>query len=248
MDSLVVDRMQFRLTKGALEKKDLAFLDVLTTNNWERPMYLNHTSLAQLNVSVEDYCILEGNAYRILPIRKPNPDKDFVNTEVAFENMIHKFQYRGLDSDKLYYTEDYKGFVLNHRSSLNSLAESLIDQGDSKKAREVLLFSLEKMPDKGVAYDHTAVTMVELLFKVGEKEKAVELSGVVGNRADEMATYLIGKGDSGMELRRNIYILGNLYQILYKNGENDLGKKLEDAYNKHIESLQMNRGGKRGDF
>jgi tetratricopeptide (TPR) repeat protein len=248
MDSLVVDRMQFKLTKGALEKKDLAFLDVLATNNWERPMYLNHTSLAQLNISVEDYAILEGNAYRILPIKKPNPDKDFVNTEVAYENMIHKFQYRGLDNDKLYYTEDYKGFVLNHRSSLNSLAESLIDQGDLKKAREVLLFSLEKMPDKGVPYDHTAVTMVDLLFKVGEKEKAVEISGIVGNRADEMAAYLLGKGDSGMELRRNIYILGNLYQILYKNGENDLGKKLEDGYNKHIEAMQIRRGGKRGDF
>src|SRR5260221_86168 len=248
MDSLVVDRIQFKLAKSALEKKDLAFLDLLATNNWERPLYLNHTSLAQLNINVEDYAILEGNAYRILPIKKPNPDKDFVNTEVAYENMIHKFHYRGLDNDKLYYTEDYNGFVLNHRSSLNSLAESLIDQGDLKKAREVLLFSLEKMPDKGVRYDHTAVTMVDLLFKVGEKEKAVEISGVVGNRSDEMATYLIGKGDSGMELRRNIYILGNLYQILYKNGENDLGKKLEDAYNKHIEAMQIKRGAKRGDF
>jgi hypothetical protein len=167
---------------------------------------------------------------------------------VAYENLIHKFHYRGLDNDKLYYTEDYKGFVLNHRSSLNSLAESLIDQGDLKKAREVLLFSLEKMPDKGVPYDHTAVTMVDLLFKVGEKEKAVEVSNAVGGRSDEMAAYLIGKGDSGMELRRNIYILGNLYQILYKNGENDLGKKLEDAYNKHIEAMQIKRGGKRSDF
>src|SRR5882762_255873 len=248
MDSLVVDRMQFRLTKGALEKKDLAFLDVLATNNWERPLYLNHTSLAQLNISVEDYAILEGNAYRILPIRKPNPEKDFVNTDVAYENMIHKFHYRGLDNDKLYYTEDYKGFVLNHRSSLNSLAEGLIDKGDLTKAREVLLFSLEKMPDKGVPYDHTAVTMVELLFKVGEKEKAAEIAGVVGNRSDEMAAYLIAQGDTGMELRRNIYILGNLYQILYKNGENDLGKKLEDAYNKHIEAMQIKRGGKRSDF
>jgi len=118
MDSLVVDQMQFRLTKGALEKKDLAFLDLLATNNWERPLYVNHTSMAQLNFNLEDYAVLEGNAYRILPIKKPNPDKDFVNTEVAYDNMINKFGYRGLDNDKLYYTEDYKGFVLNHRSSL----------------------------------------------------------------------------------------------------------------------------------
>ena len=181
MDSLVVDQMQFRLTKGALEKKDLAFLDVLATNNWERPMYLNHTSKSQLNVDVDDYVVLEGNAYRILPIRKANPDKDLVNTDVAYDNMINKFQYRGLDNPKLYYTEDYKGFVQNHRSSLNALATSLIDKGDLDKARKVLLFSLEKMPDKGIAFDHTAVEMVDLLFKVGEKEKAMEIATLLGN-------------------------------------------------------------------
>ncbi len=251
MDSLVVDHMQFRLTKGALEKKDLAFLDVLATNNWERPMYLNHTSKSQLNIDVDDYVVLEGNAYRILPIRKPNPDKakDLVNTEVAYDNMINKFQYRGLDNDKLYYTEDYKGFVQNHRSSLNALAASLVEKGDMEKARKVLLFSLEKMPDKVIAYDHTAIEMVDLLFKVGEKEKAIEIATLLGNRADEMTTYMIIKeGGLGMEVRRNLYILGNLYQTLYKNGENDLGKKIEDFYTKHVEALQINRGGKRSNY
>lgn len=248
MEDLVVDQMQLRLTKGALEKKDIAFLDLLATSNWDRPLYLNHTSLAQFNFNLDDYAVLEGNAYRILPILKPNPDKDFVNTDVAYDNMINKFQYRGLDNPKLYFTDDYKGFVLNHRSSLNSLAESLADKGDLQKARQVLMFSLEKMPDKGVPFDHTSVTMVELLFKVGEKEKAIEIANLVGNRATEMAGYLIAKEGMSMELRRNIYILGNLYQILYKNGENDLGKKMEDDYNKHIEALQINRGGRRNNY
>jgi hypothetical protein len=249
MENLVVDQMQFRLTKSALEKKDLAFLDVLATNNWDRPMYLNHTSKSQLNIDIDDYVVLEGNAYRILPIKKPNPDKEFVNNDVAYDNMINKFQYRGLDNDKLYYTEDYKGFVQNHRSSLNSLAASLAEKGDVEKARKVLLFSLEKMPDKVIPFDHTAVEMVDLLFKVGEKQKAIEVATVIGNRADEMTTYMIKKeGGLGMEVRRNLYILGNLYPTLYKNGENDLGKKMEDFYTKHVEALQINRGGKRSKY
>ncbi|HRW99821.1 MAG TPA: DUF2723 domain-containing protein, partial [Cyclobacteriaceae bacterium] len=36
MDSLVVDQMQLKLIGNVLEKKDLAFLDLLVTNNWER--------------------------------------------------------------------------------------------------------------------------------------------------------------------------------------------------------------------
>jgi hypothetical protein len=44
MEDLVVDQMQLRLIGGGLEKKDLALIDLLVTNNWERPIYVNHTS------------------------------------------------------------------------------------------------------------------------------------------------------------------------------------------------------------
>ncbi len=248
MEDLIVPQMQFRLTKNALEKKDLAFLDVLATSNWDRPLYLNHTSMSQLNFDMSDYAVLEGNAYRILPIKKPNPDKDLVNIEVAYDNMINKFGYRGLDNDKLYFTDDYRGFVLNTRSSLYALAESLVDKGDLKRAKEVLDFSMQKMPDKAVPYDHTAITLIDLLFRVGDKEKATQIATVVGDRSNEMATYLIAKEGLSLEVRRNIYVLGNIYQTLYKNGENDLGKKFEDDYTKQIESLQVNRTKRRGDY
>jgi len=249
MDSLVVDRMQFRLNKNALEKKDLAFLDVLATSNWDRPIYLNHTAKSQLNFDIDDYMVLEGNAYRLLPIRKPIPDRDFVNDDVAYDNMINKFQYRGLDDSTVYYTEDYKQFVQNHRSSLNSLASSLIEKGNLEKAHKVLLFSLEKMPDKVIAYDYTAIDTVDLLFKVGEKQKAIEIATLMGARADEMISYVISKGGGlSIDLRRNLYILSNLYQTLYKNRDNEGGKKLEDNFNKHVEALQINRGTKRGNY
>src|SRR5208282_2702631 len=38
MDSLVVDEMKIKVLRGGLEKKDLAMLDFLVTNNWERPI------------------------------------------------------------------------------------------------------------------------------------------------------------------------------------------------------------------
>jgi hypothetical protein len=125
LDSLLVDQMQIRLTKGSLEKKDLAILDFLVTNNWERPIYFNNTSLAQINIDLSPYAVQEGNAYRILPVRNPRKDRDYlVDTEKTYDNMINKFKYRGLDDPSVYFNEDYRGFVLNHRSSFNSLDRS----------------------------------------------------------------------------------------------------------------------------
>jgi len=251
MDSLVVDEMKIKVLKGGLEKKDLALLDFLVTTNWERPIFLNNTSIAQINIDLSPYAIQVGNAYRILPVRNPRKDREYlVDTDKSFEIMTKKFRYRGLDNPKVYYNDDYKGFVLNHRSSINSVAQSLIDKGDNEKAKELLLFSLAKMPDVAVPYDYTTTETVNLLFRVGERAKALEIAKTVGERAIEIATYLSGEGNSlTNELRNNIVMLNILQRTLYENGENDLAKKYEDAYTKLLTDLQVNDGGgKKGDY
>ncbi len=248
MDSLVVDQMRIRLKGTSLEKKDLAFLDVLATNNWERPIYLNNTSLAQLNLDMRDYVVQEGNAFRVLPVRNNTQRETLVNIESSYKKMIQDFGYRGLDNPKLYYNEDYRGFIQNHRGSLNSLAEAMIDQGDLTRGKEVLYFSLAKMPDAVVHYDITSVSTVELLFRVGDKQKASEMASLLGSRAEEMVDYELRKyGGISMEVRRNLYILGELQRILYENGEGELAKKFESSYERFLEGLQI-RGNSRGDF
>ncbi len=244
MDSLVVDQMRFRLKGTTLEKKDLAFLDVLATNNWERPIYLNNTSLSQLNLEIRDYVVQEGNAYRVLPVRNNRADREnLVDVESSYKKMIQDFGYRGLDNPDLYYNEDYRGFIQNHRGSLNSLAEALLDQGDLERGKEVLYFNLAKMPDVAVKYDITTVSTIELLFRVGDNAKAVEIATVLGTRAEEMVNYETKKYPGiSMEVRRNLYVLGELQRILYENQELELAKRFEDAYQRILDGLQVRNG------
>lgn len=242
MDSLIVPEMRLRVRGNGLEKKDLAMLDVLATANWERPLYVNNTSLAQFNVDLSRYVVQEGNAYRILPVYNPRPfnQMELVNTTISYENMLKKFQFRNVDNPKVYYNQDYRNFVLNHRSSFNSLAQFLIMQGDSAKAREVLLFALAKMPDASIPYDYTNAQTVDMLLEVGEKEKAIEIATVMSKRSDELAAYYIKNREFGRELQINVVILGELQRVLYRYGEADLAKKIEESYEKYSNVL---RGG-----
>ena len=138
--------------------------------------------------------------------------------------------------------QDYRNMFLNHRSSFNSLAEFLILEGDTAKAREVLLFSLAKMPDKSVPYDYTNAQTVAMLFEVGEKEKAMEIANVMSTRADQLATYYIEKRSIGRELQMNVVILGELQRVLYQYGEAEQAKKIEDLYEKHFSVIQTGSG------
>lgn len=243
MDSLVVPEMRLRVRGNGLEKKDLAMLDVLATANWERPMYVNNTSLAQFNVDLSRYVVQEGNAYRILPVYNPRAfsQLELVNTKVSYENMLKKFQFRNVDNPKVYYNQDYRNFILNHRSSFNSLAQFFLLEGDTAKAREVLLYAMAKMPDASVPYDYTNAQTVEMLFEVGEKEKALEIANTMGRRSDELAGYYIRKRDLGRELQVNVVILGELQRVLHQYGESELASKIEANYERHAAVLQGGR-------
>ena len=241
LDSLIVPEMRLRLRGNGLEKKDLAMLDVLATADWERPMYVNNTSLAQFNVDLTPFVVQEGNAYRILPVKNPNPQTELVNTQTSYENIMEKFQFRGLADPTIYYSPDYRSFVQNHRSSFNSLATALVTRGDSARAREVLLYSLEKMPDEGVPYDYTNTQTVQLLMEVGEKDKALEMANILSTRSNELAAYYLRNGEYGRELQIPIVILGELQRIMFEYGENELAETLEAMYNRHAAAFQ-NRG------
>lgn len=246
--SMIVPEMRLRLRGNGLEKKDLAMLDVLATSEWERPLYVNNTSLSQFNVDLTPYVVQEGNAYRILPVLNPNPQQELVNTDVSYTNMTEKFQFRNLDDSTVYYSPDYRQFVQNHRSSFHSLAAALIERGDTVRAKEVVQFSLEKMPDHGVPYDYTNTQTVQLLMALGEREKAKEIANILSKRSDELAAYYLRKREYGRDLQIPIVILGELQRVMFEYGETELANELEAMYAKHAAAFQNRGGYDRSDF
>lgn len=240
MDSLAVSQMKLRVIGNGLEKKDLAMLDVLATTNWERPIYVNNTSLAQFKIDLRPYVVQEGNAYRILPVQNPHPRDELVNTGVSYENMMKKFKFRGLDNPHVYNSEDYRKFVLNQRNSFISLARAFLEEGNEARAREVVLFSLQKMPDDGVPFDRfTSIPTVQLLMEVGEKERAIEITQLMSRRAEEMLDYLIAKNQMNNDVRLNLAVLGEFQRLMYEYGEADLAQRIETNYEKYAASLGM---------
>jgi hypothetical protein len=241
LEGLMVSEMHLQLKGNVLELKDLAMLDILATADWERPVYVTNTSLAQFNVDLTPYVVREGNTFRILPVLNPNPQQELVNTISGYEKVMTKFQFRGLNDSTVYNSDDYRRAVQNHRNNLNVLAESLLLEGDSAKAKDVLLLSLDKMPDHGVRYDITSIQTFQLLLEVGERERAFEMADKLGIRADSLTGYYLKTGESGRNLQIQLFILRELTRILYAYDEPERGKKTENIFNKYVGGMEMKR-------
>ena len=155
--------MTLKSNKNGLEKKDLAFLDLLQGNNWERPIYFNNTSLNGINIDLKRNVVQEGFAYRLMPVLNPNSGS-LINTELMYYNMLNNSHWRELDNENAYFSEDHRGFIMNYRSTFNTLIRNLINDGDYEKALEVINKSIELIPDKSIMYDHFSVQLVEFLL------------------------------------------------------------------------------------
>ncbi|MEJ0034446.1 MAG: hypothetical protein WDO15_30805 [Bacteroidota bacterium] len=83
-------------------------------------------------------------------------------------------------------------------------------------------------------------TTVELYFRLGEREKALGIAKTLVSRAEEMINYLIEKDlPVGIELRKNMFIIGDLQRIMMENGEQELADQYEQMYQRHINDLGL---------
>jgi len=238
MEDNVVDQMVFRVKKNGIEKNTLMILDLLTNSNWERPIYFNNTSLQGVGIDVNRYVVQEGNAYRLLPIENPRPAESFVNTEVMYTNVMEKFSYREMNNPDVYYTEDYRNFTLNHRTTFNTLAQHLIRKGDIERAKLVVEKNLEVFPDNTIPFDYTTVQTVSLLYQIGEKEKGKEVAKLIADRAEEfLAYYTKNELSPGNEVQKNMVVMNEMARVFKREGEDTLATKYETSFMKYYELL-----------
>ena len=164
--------LTLKSNKNGLEKKDLAFLDLLQANNWERPIYFNNTSLNGINIDLKRNVVQEGFAYRLMPVLNPNSGS-LINTQLMYSNMLNNSHWRELDNENAYFSEDHRGFIMNYRSTFNTLIRNLINDADYEKALEVINKSIELIPDKSIMYDHFSVQLVEFLLDLKIKTSSL---------------------------------------------------------------------------
>ncbi len=247
----IVGEMDWTLSKGDLFKSDLMILDMIAHNNWERPIYFSSTLGNSSYLNLQEYFQQEGLALRLLPAKLGSRNQRgnteiFVNSDLMYQNMVEKqsiningkafekqMYWRNLDKPGVYYDENYQRFTLNSRGSFAKLVEQLILEEKKDKAKEALLYCMQKIPDSPIAYDVYSVQFVALALELDLKEEAKEIADKMGRRAVEMLDYLTKKGRyDDREITTNLIILSQIEAAMrnYEMPEAEQYKKMLEKY------------------
>ncbi|WP_035557875.1 DUF2723 domain-containing protein [Hymenobacter sp. IS2118] len=223
----LVSRMEWSMGKRAIEKKNLVILDMIATNNWERPIYFSSTVAPSDYMNLQPYFQLEGMAYRLLPLKDPNydprsGDEGYVEKDITYQHLLKDFSYRGLQNPTIFYDENHLRFPANYRDKFARLANAYLADGNVVKAREVAVKCLELMPDKAVPYDYYSPQLVPALVAGGEQKKADDILDTMTRRSEQMLAYYSTKPDASLfEDDQRGYLLGlqSVYQAAERSGD-----------------------------
>ena len=184
-DAAVADKLDIRVGRR-LTRSEMMVLEMLSTNRWQRPIYFAVTVGNDYYQGLEKYFELTGLAYRVTPVAS-HDGQPRVNTEVMYENMMHKFRYGNMNKPGIYIDENLMRMCRTHRMMFAQLSEALVREGKREKAVEVLDYAEQMLPGYNVPYDYTSATMALDYYACGETEKANRIMDVV---ADNCVQYL----------------------------------------------------------
>jgi len=172
--------------KKGLYKNELMVLDMLLQANWERSVYMSISMGSDILPFLRDHLVLEGLAYRI----SPTATTQRIDVERLYDNIMHRFRYGGLSTKGIYVDEDVKRMANTHQLIMGVLIDSLLQQGDLKRALNVCHKWQKEMPQENVPYTEYALSMARCYYMARQPERGDEIVSNLLRRSDEWLSWI----------------------------------------------------------
>lgn len=242
--NLVDTLMEWTLNKEYLQKSEMMVLEIISNNNWERPIYFVSTG-GDGDVGLSNYLQHVGFAYKLVPIKTVPPDflsTGRINPDNLYTNVMDKFKWGRMNEPDVFIDHNIQRttMVLKLRNTFNRLAENLLENNKRDSAVKVLDRIVEIMPHQKFPYDFFVIGHIENYYKANEIEKANALLQSYADVSIENLDYYFSLSGSfarvtSSEREYNLEILRELISVATRNGQVELRNGLESRFNGFLE-------------
>jgi hypothetical protein len=229
----ILSPMIWEYSESNAFKGDLAMMDLLATNKWERPVYISTTVPSNQYKGLEKYFVQEGITYRIVPVRTSKSEEGeygMIDPVVMYDNMMNKYKWGNADDPSVYLDENNKRMLSNFRRIFGNLSKALLISGDTTKAIDAARRGLEIVPAEKMPYDFFALGLAEVLIRAGESDEGNRIINDVMDYSKQYLDY-----SAAMDADRQFgmdYPIGINMQALLDINNMAIDLKLDDLINR----------------
>ena len=243
----IVKELDITLKGNSLNKSQLMVLDIISTSNWDRPIYFGIGMGTDSYMGFEKYFQLEGAAYRLVPIETRDSllyNIGRIDSDILYDNIMNKFEWGNIKDPKVnmdFFHDNTIG-VMKYRNTFLRLASQLYEEGKEDQAIAVLDKSLEELPLSQIAVDNSMLDYIPLYYALGATDKANHLLDQLATDNYQMLKYIHSLSPKfantpfiRQEERMSFNVIQMLLDYAMQGGQRDLAmeikNKVESIYN-----------------
>ncbi len=177
----------------AIRAQDIMVYDIVSSSNWQRPVYFAMTVAPDGQIGLREYMQLEGLAFRLVP-KKAQYFWSSMN-EYRMRNNIFTdikkpsktpqlgFLWRGLHDSTTYFDEDVRRLMTNYRQAFILLGQYYANAANQvSKVGEVIERMEQVIPRRVIQMDYRTKTYVASLYSLaGDQQRFRDVSMEIVN-------------------------------------------------------------------
>lgn len=243
---MISDTVRFSINKSYITKSEWAVLNIIAANNWERPVYIDHSLIYTSNIFFKEWLQFEGLAYRFVPVKTESREMNFghINTGILHDNVMNKFVWGNVNHPDVY-LDDYNKKairIIQARYMFARLADALVNEGQNEKAIKVVDRMFELFPDEKIPLSYDSFPATEQYFRAGAIEKGAEKVRVMAENSFAMLNYYLTLPEYFArtlqeEQEREMGHLQNLMVLTRRYNLQELNSEIDDRLQQLIQQL-----------
>lgn len=194
----------------AVQIKDIMMLEIIKTNNWQRPIFYSATVSEDNFLGLDEYLVNEGMALRLVPFKGGVNSQVRVDEQKMYRNFFEQpkeisktpqsgFLFRGLNDPTIFFDQTASIPIQNYRSEIRLLAYWYANNNMNDKLVEVLDKMEQILPRKVIPMDYRIQYEISMLYyRAGRIDRFNDYSAEVEVKARE-------------ELNKNPMDINNFY-------------------------------------
>ena len=234
-DKMIISLKNVNERQGGLYRADVMVYEMLAHADWKRPMYMSVTLGSENYASLENFCVLEGLAYRITPFNFGG--RGVVDEKLMMHNFMERFKYGNMSQPGLYIDETVSRMCRTHRRMFVMLADRLVRSGKKDDAAKVLARCEKELPACNIPYTDDDSQLASLWAEVGNAKEAERVAKAVLTYNLQYFNFLNSLSASTIESYRstNYYLFASTIEALQALGT--AKSKEEKAFRNKVEKL-----------
>lgn len=194
-DTNFVDKIPVSLNSTYITKDDIAVLDIINSNIYDRPIYFSVTCNGEKLMGLDDYTNLEGMALRVVPVRTKSDPSLYIygagkaDLDRSYDVIMNKFRWGNFDKEQQFVDHSYAPSIQAMRMIMMRTAVSLQEMGDTARAAKMANKYFEAFPNMNFQYDVRIMPFIQVLIEAGDHESAKKQLRILATETVDMLNF-----------------------------------------------------------